>query len=136
MERTIIILVVVVLILIGAYYLVVRNNPTPDFLVPAETATSTNTVTPTGSPSAMTVAVDIENFTYLPSPLTVKKGTTVTWTNRDTVAHDVVSVTGSVLKSPLFTQGQSFSYTFDVVGTYDYYCTVHPRMLGRVIVTE
>ena len=75
---------------------------------------------------------------YIPSKITVEKGTSVTWVNEDSAFH---SVTSGVYDAPtdLFDSGymdpyQSFSYIFDTSGTYDYYCTLHPWMEGQVIV--
>jgi amicyanin len=138
MERTIIILVVVLVIVVGAYYLVVANNSS-DQIYPNSTTTSSanDTGSSTVSDSSLeNVTVNISNFVYSPSPLTVKKGTKVIWINNDSVQHDVVSVLGDTLKSPLLSQGQAFNFVFNDVGTYDYYCTIHPNMKGAVIVTD
>lgn len=92
---------------------------------------------PTPAPaSPARVSVAIENYQYLPKTITVKKGTVVTWTNKDAVAHTVTSTSGSVLNSPYFGKNQTWSYTFDTVGTYDYKCAPHPYMTGRVVVTN
>ena len=84
-------------------------------------------------------SVIISNYTFSPVTLKVKKGTKVTWTNHDTVKHDVVSdssqtVTGP--ESPLLGKNETFSFTFDSVGTYKYHCSPHPYMHGTVEVTE
>lgn len=76
-------------------------------------------------------AVGIRNFAFDPATLTVKKGTTVTWTNQDSVPHQIKS--GS-FNSAALGNGQSFSFTFDETGTFDYSCAIHPSMLGRIIV--
>lgn len=77
----------------------------------------------------------ISGFAFQPATLTVKVGTTVTWVNKDTAGHDVVSVSGSELKSPLIAQNASFTHTFNTAGTFAYKCGVHPTMLGTIIVT-
>lgn len=82
-------------------------------------------------------AVEIANNDYSPAKITVKKGTTVTWTNQDSVNHTVTAKAGQ--KGPdsgLFGKGQSFSYTYNDVGTFDYFCVPHPFMVGSVTVTE
>jgi amicyanin len=79
--------------------------------------------------------IPIAQYAYQPAEMTVRVGETVTWTNQDQAPHDVVTTAGpAVLQSPLLTQGQSWSFTFTVPGDYDYYCSVHPDMRGRVTV--
>jgi amicyanin len=78
--------------------------------------------------------VKIDNFSFGPSTLTVPVGTTVTWINQDDVPHNVVSTEGKTLKSPVLDTDQKFSYTFTQAGTYPYYCAIHPKMIGEVIV--
>ena len=81
------------------------------------------------------VAATIQNFSFQPPKLTVKKGTTVTWTNKDSVGHTVTGDNGGPA-SALISQGQSYSFTFDTVGTFAYHCQPHPMMKGTVEVTE
>ncbi|MBO0868654.1 MAG: cupredoxin family copper-binding protein [Micromonosporaceae bacterium] len=81
-------------------------------------------------------AVAIRNFAFSPATLTVKVGTTVTWTNQDTDAHTVTSQNGGPLKSAALDQGQSYSYTFSTPGTYAYLCTIHPFMTATVKVSS
>lgn len=78
-------------------------------------------------------AVTIDNFTFTPQTLTVPKGTTVTWTNRDDIPH-VVLLTAVKARSPVLDTGQSYSFTFDQPGTFEYYCALHPHMKGSVVV--
>ena len=78
--------------------------------------------------------IKIDNFSFGPSTLTVPVGATVTWTNQDDVPHNVVSTEGKTLKSPVLDTDQKFSYTFTQAGTYPYYCAIHPKMTGKVIV--
>jgi plastocyanin len=75
----------------------------------------------------------IEEYRFQPAVLTVAAGTRVTWTNRDDDAHTVVSDSG-LFRSPGLDTGESFSFTFDRPGTYPFTCSVHPRMVGTVIV--
>lgn len=77
--------------------------------------------------------VKIDNFAFGPQSLTVKVGTTVTWTNRDDIPHTVVSSDG-VFKSKARDTDESFSYKFDKAGTYSYFCSLHPKMTGQVVV--
>jgi plastocyanin len=78
--------------------------------------------------------VKIDNFTFAPVALTIPVGTTVQWVNRDDIPHTVVSDDKSTIKSkPLDTDDQ-FSYTFTKAGTYSYFCSIHPKMTGKVVV--
>ena len=82
-------------------------------------------------PSA--AAVQIGNFTFKSPVLTVKPGTTVTWTNADDIPHTVVSKDG-VFKSKVLDSGDKFSFTFAKPGQFGYFCSLHPHMTGTVIV--
>lgn len=84
-------------------------------------------------PSANNAEVKIDNFSFGPETLTVAVGTTVTWTNRDDIPHTVVS-TGGVFKSKVRDTDEKFSYAFAKAGTYPYYCSVHPKMTGKIVV--
>jgi plastocyanin len=86
-----------------------------------------------GQPSAATAEVKIDNFSFAPQTLTVAVGTTVTWTNRDDIPHTVVSTDG-VFKSKVRDTDEKFSYTFAKAGTYPYFCSIHPKMTGKVVV--
>jgi plastocyanin len=90
-------------------------------------------VTASDQPSAANVAVKIDNFVFGPQAITVPVGTTVTWTNSDDIPHTAVSTDG-VFKSKVMDTGEKFSYTFTKAGTYSYYCSVHPKMTGQVVV--
>lgn len=80
-------------------------------------------------------AVGIDNFAFGPGSLTVKAGTTVTWTNHDDEVHTVVSTDNPQLfKSAGLDTDDTFSFTFDKPGTYKYFCSIHPRMVGTIVV--
>ncbi len=90
-------------------------------------------VTANDQPSAANAEVKIDNFSFGPETLTVPVGTTVTWINRDDIPHTVVSSDG-VFRSKVRDTDEKFSYTFHKAGTYPYYCSVHPKMTGKVVV--
>jgi plastocyanin len=83
--------------------------------------------------SAANVAVKIDNFVFGPEAITVPVGTTVTWTNSDDIPHTAVSTDG-LFKSKVMDTDERFSYTFTKAGTYSYFCSVHPKMTGQVVV--
>ncbi len=82
------------------------------------------------APSAV---VQIGNFTFKAQVLTVKPGTTVTWTNADDIPHTVTSNTG-VFKSKVLDSGDKFSFTFAKPGQFAYFCSLHPHMTGTIVV--
>jgi len=86
------------------------------------------------SAPATTVEVKIDNFTFAPGTLTVTAGTTVKWVNRDDIPHTVVSEDKSTFKSKAMDTDDSFTYTFTKPGTYTYFCSIHPKMVGKVVV--
>ena len=84
---------------------------------------------------AATSEVKIDNFSFSPATLTVAAGTTVTWTNRDDIPHTVVSTDDPrAFKSKVLDTDEKFSFTFSKPGTYSYFCSVHPKMTGKVVV--
>lgn len=86
---------------------------------------------------AATSSVTIKDLAFSPANITVKVGTKVTWTNQDSVQHDVVSDSGSDSpSSELLSKGESYSFTFTKAGTFSYHCTPHPFMKGTITVTE
>jgi plastocyanin len=77
--------------------------------------------------------VKIDNFSFGPGTLTVPVGTTVTWTNRDDIPHTVVSTEG-LFKSKVLDTDEKFSFTFSKAGTFPYFCSIHPKMTGKIVV--
>jgi plastocyanin len=77
--------------------------------------------------------VKIDNFSFTPQEIKVKAGTTVIWTNRDDIPHTVTS-TDLVFKSKTLDTDDKFTTTFSKPGTYPYFCSIHPKMTGKVIV--
>jgi plastocyanin len=82
---------------------------------------------------SQTIKVSAQNFMFNPATVTVKAGSTVTWVNLDEEPHTVYSDAGLFRSGALDTK-ESFSFTFDKPGTYHYICTIHPRMLGTIVV--
>jgi plastocyanin len=78
--------------------------------------------------------IKIDNFSFAPGELTVQKGTTVEWVNRDDIPHTVVSDDKTTFKSKPLDTDDRFSYTFSKEGTYTYFCSIHPKMTAKVVV--
>lgn len=112
----------IVVIVLGIIVIAVAKKPASSNPATA-TATATNAVT-------------LSNFSFGPMVITVKAGTVVTWTNQDSVHHSVTIDSGDGPSSPLFGQGETYTYTFAKAGTYTYHCMPHPYMHGTVVVTE
>ncbi|MBA3823864.1 MAG: cupredoxin domain-containing protein [Ktedonobacterales bacterium] len=88
----------------------------------------------TAAPITGVTQVALSNFAVGPANIQVPIGTTVTWTNGDDAPHSVTFNNG-MADSGLFKKGQTYQYTFTKAGTFTYHCTVHPGMVGRVVVT-
>jgi plastocyanin len=87
------------------------------------------------APAAETAQVVIDNFAYTPREITVAAGTRVTWVNHDDSPHTVTSTAKPrTLDSGAMDTDATFAFTFAAPGTYEYFCAIHPRMTGKVIV--
>jgi plastocyanin len=104
-------------------------------LIAALAITGSLAATPSTSTKAPAAAAEvrIDNFTFAPQTVTVPVGTTVHWTNRDDIPHTVASENKSFRSKALDTD-DGFTYTFTKPGTYNYFCSLHPRMTGKVVV--
>ncbi len=89
---------------------------------------------PAGADPRSKYDVKIDNGSFSPGTLTIPAGATVTWTNHDDVPHNVVSSEGKSFRSPVLDTDQKFSFTFRKPGTYSYFCGLHPKMIGKVVV--
>jgi len=78
--------------------------------------------------------IEISNFAFVPSEITIKSGETVTWTNNDSTPHTITSDSGNELDSGSISPGQTYSHTFNTAGTFDYHCSIHTSMKAKIIV--
>jgi len=85
-----------------------------------------------GAANAAEVKVGIDNFTFNPKVVTVKVGDTVVWTNNDDIPHVVADP--QKFKSKALDTGDTYAFTFATPGSYDYFCSLHPHMTGRIVV--
>jgi len=123
MKKTIIIIAIALIIGFGIYYISSNNNSR---LTPASNTPSTL--------APESISVNIKNFSFNPSTLTIKTGAKVTWVNNDAVSHTVTSDDGNLLDSRNLSPGQSFSFVFTNSGAVNYHCEIHPTMKGIVVV--
>jgi plastocyanin len=77
--------------------------------------------------------VSVDNFSFGPATLTVAVNTTVTWVNKDDVPHTIASTDG-LFKSKALDTDDKYTYTFTKAGTYNYFCSIHPKMVGKIVV--
>lgn len=100
------------------------------YQTPSAPAAATPAPVPAGN------MITIKNFAFSPATMTVKTGTTVTWTNEDGAPHLVVADAGAPVSfmSPSLSPGASYPFTFTQAGTYPYHCSIHPTMKGTIIV--
>jgi plastocyanin len=103
------------------------------FLLTSQIAGHAQNKAVTQDSKAAPVEVKIDNFSFSPATITVPAGTTVRWTNRDDIPHTVVSDDQKFASKALDTDDQ-YSYTFTKPGTYPYFCSIHPKMTGKVVV--
>jgi len=122
MKKILIILIIAAVIIGGLIYFL-RN--------PAKTPSSGQPQFPEVSSGVQTYDVAVVNFSFSPAALDIKKGDRVVWTNQDSSTH---SISGNDFESKILNKGESFSFTFDSAGAYDYICGIHPYMSGQVLV--
>lgn len=130
------VLVGIIVVGVGVFLVLnaTRSTTEPEQQVNPQTNIPTNE-------QAAIVHVAIKNRAFTPKTITVKKGTTVVWTNEDSVKHNAVSdsdapVGGPEKSAPLLNKGETVSFTYNTVGSFPYHCAPHPDMTGTVEVVE
>ncbi len=109
--------IAIVVIVLGAFYFFRSYQNVP---------TSANIPVPAGA-----IPVSIVNFSFNPATTTIAKGGTVVWTNNDAVPHQIA---GGELNGPVINKGQTYFFTFNTAGTFNYHCAIHPSMTGTIVV--
>jgi len=127
-------IIILLAVLIVAYFTITKyfypkNNTTNS--VPTTAATQPAAVAQTQTAN---VSIIIKNFAFNSKTITVKSGTTVTWINNDSVAHQAVS-DAPAFDSGILSPGGKYSFTFNKAGDFNYHCQIHPSMTGQVTVT-
>ena len=131
-NKAIIGLVVIAIVLLGIFLFAGKSNTTN---TPSQQQEQTTKTPEETAEKTEKNAVTIKGFAFNPETITVKKGTTVTWTNEDAAGHTATADDGT-FDTGLIAKGESGSVTFDTVGTFSYHCTPHPNMKGTVVVIE
>lgn len=136
MKRVTIAVVVVLLLVVGVLALYASmNSGTTLTNTTSNNSSNMNANNSTNSTAEETNSVSIANMAFSPVAITVKKGTTVTWTNNDTVTHTVTESDGKTgPNSGDLAPGKTYTFTFNETGTFAYKCTIHPSMQGTVTV--
>jgi plastocyanin len=120
LKNVLIAIIVIVVLAIGGYFIYKASYKSP-----------TSSSNSSSQNSVATNSINIVNFAFTPQTITIKLGSTVTWTNSDSVTHNPV---GADFNANNISQGQTFKHTFNTAGTFDYHCSIHPEMTGKVIV--
>lgn len=145
MDKKFLITAIAAVLLAGGYFLLKGNSNVPPASAPNLNPPPPSSQSPPEKENLKS-DITIENFSFNPADLSVKKGTTVVWTNKDSVKHTVVSASkemgaarapaDSDFKSEALNKGESFEFQFNKAGVYDYICGIHPYMKGRITVVE
>ena len=118
------------------------STPTPTQAgnTPTTGTTATATATPSGPTKAIAIDTSTGNFGFNPTTITIKVGTTVTWTNTTGAPHTVTSDDGktfdSGINTPISANGGTFSFSFTKAGTFAYHCQIHPFMKATIVVQQ
>ena len=129
----------VIVVIIGGF-LIMQVIPKNNVVAGTNSKTSTNSqpkiplINQPSTSASETYNVEIKNFAFSPSSLTIKKGDAVIWTNQDSVSHTIKSDSGSEISSQSLSNGGTYSHVFENAGTYNYHCTIHPSMKAKIIV--
>lgn len=140
---SVVLLVIIGILLVGGiiYFSMQSQQVVGQVTGNNQNSTVTTSMTPDTNPAVSVSTgvkydVNIMSFAFSPQTLTISPGSTVIWTNSDSVAHTVVSDTGNEIDSPNLAQGESYSHIFTIPGTYTYHCSIHPSMTGTIVVTS
>jgi len=123
--------IIVFLLLLITSGCIFNSNNTNVQTIPSTPSVPTTPTVQTKTQTVKTYNINVQNFSFTPATLTIKKGSVVTWINNDSVPHTINS---TIFDSDKLSKNQSFSYTFNNAGTFDYYCGLHPSMKGAIIV--
>jgi len=131
----ILVIILIILIIIGGYYVFTtmsKQNNTTQTPNTQQQGSNNQSQGQTQVPaSSQTETVTIKNFAFSPATVTIKAGSTVKWINQDSATHQIKS---DLFNSSALNTGDSYEFTFNTPGQYDYTCAIHPSMKGKIIV--
>lgn len=133
MKKFFIFILVIAAIIFGVVFFSKNTMQQNTNSAPVETI-NTQSSQNTSSSTSQIVNISIENFAFSQGTVTINKGDTIVWKNIDKVPHQIEGVALKDLKGPVMGYGLTYSFTFNEVGTYDYFCAIHPMMKGKIIV--
>jgi len=135
MNKALIAIIVVIVLGLGGW-IIYDNHKSNDNTANSNTGNTNSSASNSNQAAASTGAVTIENMMFSPSQITVAKGGTVTWTNKDSVSHTVTDDLSNVggPASGDIQPGKTYSFTFNKTGSFQYHCTIHPSMRGTIVV--
>jgi len=127
-------IVIGVIVIIGVLAFVFMGGNSMQGTTQTPNPTPTPTPTPNPTQTSKTENIAITNFAFSPATITINKGDTIVWTNMGSVSHTVTSDSGNELASSSLPNGQTYSHTFNIIGTFSYHCSIHTMMKGTVTV--
>lgn len=131
-KNILIISLIVILIAVATLaYILSQNYSSTGSPTPSTTTSTTPSPTTSQPIEKSSQTISIKNSSFNPATLTIKKGSTVSWINEDSIQH---SIKFSTIQSPILNQNQTYSTNFTETGTFDYTCGIHPNMTGKIIV--
>lgn len=135
MNKALVVIVIIIILAVGGWLVFgsKNSNKTPNNST-GNTSQNSQSSSSSGQPS--TGAIGIRNMMFTPSQITVAKGGTVTWTNNDSTTHTVIDDLSNAggPHSGDIAPGQTYSFTFNKTGSFQYHCSIHPSMRGTIVV--
>ena len=130
MNKIFVIILIILVVIVGYYFFTTTSKQNNTTQTPGTEQQGSNNQTQTQTQTQIEI-VTIKNFVFSPATLTIKAGSTVKWVNQDSVAHIIKA---DLFNSPTLNNGNSYEFTFNTPGQYDYTCGIHPSMKGKIIV--
>lgn len=139
MKKTPVIIIGAVVVVVAFVAIIAASAGKKDSMATGDSmssnsSSSSQSNTPAPMDATATNAVTISNYMFGPTAVKVKVGDTVTWTNNDSVRHNVVGDDNELPEGKLIAKGETYSYTFKKAGVYNYHCSPHPYMKATVVV--
>lgn len=138
MKKLIGVIVIIAVLAVGGWLIFGhKTNTTTDSMTGMDMSPSATPASSSDQTPQATSSVTIQNFAFSPAAITVKKGTTVTWTNQDSTEHTVTETDGQTgPQSGSLGNGKTYTFAYNTAGTFHYHCSIHSEMTGTVTVTE